>query len=96
MLKCRINLGSLSGFCYLRESCVWTFSITNCIFPRLTISGQICSYRYEYPRDLVSVYKVGLNGIIHLGVFAGGSLKISRLVIFKLLNFTISNVHLRR
>ena len=47
-----------------------------CIFPRLVISGKICSYRYEYPRDLVSVYKVGLNGIIHLGVFAGGSLKI--------------------
>ena len=46
-----------------------------CIFPRLTISGKICSYRYEYPRDLVSVYKVGLDGIIHLGVFAGGSLK---------------------
>ena len=40
-----------------------------CIFPRLIISGKICSYRYEYPRDLVSVYKVGLNGI-HLGVFA--------------------------
>ena len=32
--------------------------------------------RYEYPRDLVSVYKVGLNGIIHLSVFPGGSLKI--------------------
>ena len=46
-----------------------------CIFPRLVISGKICSYRYEYPRDLVSVYKVGVNGIIHLGVFAGGSLK---------------------
>ena len=26
MPKCRINLGSLSGFCYLRESCVRAFS----------------------------------------------------------------------
>ena len=43
-----------------------------CIFPRLIISGKICSYRYEYPRDLVSVFKVRLHGIIHLGVFAGG------------------------
>ena len=24
-----------------------------CIFPRFIISGKICSYRYEYPRDLV-------------------------------------------
>ena len=47
-----------------------------CIFPRLIISGKICSYRYEYPRDLVSVFKVGLHGIIHLGVFAGGLLQI--------------------
>ena len=53
-----------------------------CIFPRLTISGKICSYRYEYPSDLVSVYKVGLNGIIHLGVFAGGSLKIDLCMCF--------------
>ena len=51
-----------------------------CIFPRLIISGKICSYQYEYPRDLVCVYKFGLNGIIHLGVFAGGSFKISRFV----------------
>ena len=46
------------------------------IIPRLIISGKICSYRYEYPRDLVCVFKVEVNGIIHLGVFAGGSLKI--------------------
>ena len=68
--------------------------LEKCIFLCLTISGKICSYRYEYA--YISVYKVRLNSIIHLGVFAGGSPKISRFVIFKLLNLTISNVHLRR
>ena len=47
-----------------------------CIFPRFgTISGKICSYRYECPRDLVSIFKVWLYVSVHLGVFTGGYLQ---------------------
>jgi hypothetical protein len=53
-----------------------------CIFPRFgTISGKICSYRYECPWDLGVYLRRGCMSIFILGVFAGGFCKLLNFIL---------------